>query len=44
MYDIDAYLASQGIAKVGDFLGAAAMNFETYKQDFPFLKNAKSLE
>lgn len=32
------------MAKVGDFLTTIAMNFDTYKQDFPFLQGTKSLE
>ncbi len=43
-YDIDAYLASKDIGKVGDFLETSRINFGEYQKDFPFLSSVNSLE
>lgn len=44
IYDIDNYLASKGISKVGDVIATMNMNFSLYKKEYPFLKEKNSLE
>lgn len=44
IYDIDAYIASKWIGWVWELLDTARINFWKYQTDFPFLKNASSLE
>lgn len=43
-YDIDTYLASKDIGRVGDFLDTARINFVEYQKDYPFLQWVRSLE
>lgn len=44
MWDIDEYLASQGIAETGGFLATAQINFAQYQDEFAFLSGVSSLE
>jgi UPF0755 protein len=43
-YDIDNYLASKNIGKIGDFLDVSQINLPDYQKDYPFLKWVASLE
>jgi UPF0755 protein len=44
MYDIDAYLASKNISKIGEFISAATINFRLYQEKYKFLTWVNSLE
>lgn len=44
IWDIDAYLTKEGIAKAGDFTKSAENITDKMRKDFPFLGNATILE